>query len=84
MAKPGGGMRPRQIGGRGEVAVRRVRYQVATSLDGYIAGPKGEYDWIIHDPEIDFRVLFAQFDTLLMGRSTYELTASAGPGLGLA
>ena len=61
--------------------MRRVRYQVATSLDGYIAGPKGEYDWIIHDPDIDFRELFAQFDTLLMGRSTYELTASAGPGL---
>jgi dihydrofolate reductase len=68
--------------GREEVAMRRVRYSVATSLDGYIAGPKGEYDWIIMDPDIDFRALFAQFDTLLMGRSTYELTtASAGPGL---
>ena len=32
---------------------RRVRYQVAMSLDGFIAGPNGEADWIITDPEID-------------------------------
>jgi dihydrofolate reductase len=42
------------------------------SLDGYIAGPKGEADWIITDPEIDFRALFAQFDTFLIGRRTFE------------
>jgi dihydrofolate reductase len=41
-------------------------------LDGYIAGPKGEADWIVMDPEIDFNALFQQFDTLLMGRKTYE------------
>ena len=35
--------------------MRRVRYVVAMSLDGYIAGPNGEADWIIMDPEIDFR-----------------------------
>src|SRR5262245_37289093 len=52
--------------------MRRVRYQVATSLDGYIAGPKGEADWIIMDPDIDFRALFAQFDTVLIGRRTFE------------
>ena len=32
---------------------RRIRYQVACSLDGFIAGPQGEYDWIVVDPEID-------------------------------
>lgn len=52
--------------------MRRIRYQVACSLDGYIAGPGGEYDWIPHDPDIDFDELTAQFDTLLMGRRTYE------------
>src|SRR5262245_52786649 len=52
--------------------MRRVRYQVATSLDGFIAGPKGEADLIIMDPEIDFRAMFAQFDTVLIGRRTFE------------
>jgi dihydrofolate reductase len=47
-------------------------------LDGYIAGPKGEADWIIMDPDIDFRALFAQFDTLLMGRRTFEVLAREG------
>ena len=53
--------------------MRRIRYQVATSLDGYIAGPKGEADWIIMDPDIDFRALYAQFDAALIGRRTFEV-----------
>jgi len=61
--------------------MRRVRYQVACSLDGYIAGPNGEYDWIIMDPEIDFNAIFSQFDTLLMGRRTYEVTGVPSPGM---
>ena len=53
--------------------MRRIRYVVAASLDGYIAGPKGEADWIVSDPDIDFRALFAQFDTVLIGRQTFEV-----------
>jgi dihydrofolate reductase len=49
-------------------------------LDGYIAGPKGEADWIITNPEIDFRALFEQFDTFLLGRRTFEMMARAGRG----
>jgi dihydrofolate reductase len=44
------------------------------SLDGYIAGPKGENDWIVIDPDFDFRALMGGFDTILMGRKTYEAT----------
>jgi dihydrofolate reductase len=53
--------------------MRRLRYGVAMSLDGFIAGPRGEYDWIVPDPAIDFAAIHAQFDTLLMGRRTYEV-----------
>jgi dihydrofolate reductase len=60
--------------------MRRVRYVVAMSLDGYIAGPNGEVDWIIMDPEIDFQALFEQFDTFLMGRRTFEGMGGAGGG----
>jgi hypothetical protein len=58
--------------------VRRIRYRVAMSLDGYIAGPHGEFDWIIGDPEMDFGALFQQFDTLLVGRGTFEFMVEHG------
>jgi dihydrofolate reductase len=61
--------------------MRRIRYQVAMSLDGYIAGPKGEADWIVMDPEIDFGEMMSQYDTLLMGRKTYEASQSMGGGM---
>jgi dihydrofolate reductase len=61
--------------------MRRIRYQVAVSLDGYIASPNGENDWIVMDPDIDFEAVFAEFDTLLMGRRTFELTKDGFPGM---
>jgi dihydrofolate reductase len=60
--------------------MRQVVYAVAASLDGFIAGPNGESDWIVVDPEIDFAAIFARFDTFLLGRKTYETTRSAGGG----
>ncbi|HEV8070086.1 MAG TPA: dihydrofolate reductase family protein [Planctomycetaceae bacterium] len=67
--------------------MRRICFSVAMSLDGYIAGPTGEADWIVRDPEVDFGAMFARFDTLLMGRRTFELTQSPGaptmPGVSL-
>jgi dihydrofolate reductase len=60
--------------------VRRLRYQVATSLDGYIAGPSGEFDWIVMDPDIDFAALLAQFDTAVMGRKTFLAALEQGGG----
>jgi dihydrofolate reductase len=63
--------------------MRRIRYQVAMSLDGYIAGPKDEADWIVMDPDIDFGALFEQFDTFLLGRRTFEAMERAGQGMSL-
>lgn len=57
---------------------RRLRYQVAASLDGFIADPNGGYDWIVPDPAIDFKALYAQFDTVVMGRKTFDLVAAQG------
>ena len=56
--------------------MRKIRYGVAMSLDGYIAGPNGEFDWIEMEPEFDFGKLWAQFDTGLMGRRTYEIAVA--------
>jgi dihydrofolate reductase len=65
---------------------RRLRYGVAMSLDGFIAGPGGEYDWIVADPSIDFAAMYRAFDTAVMGRKTYQVLAAQGghgalPGL---
>lgn len=62
--------------------MRRVRYSAATSLDGYIAGQNGEHDWIVMDPALDFRSYFAQFDTVLIGRKTYEASIEQHGGGG--
>lgn len=60
--------------------MRRVCYSVAMSLDGFIAGPNGEYDWIPMDPDIDFAALFKDFDTILMGRKSYEAASKQSGG----
>ena len=54
---------------------RRLRYSVAATLDGFIADPDGGYDWIIMDESIDFAKMFEEFDTFVMGRKTWDVSA---------
>jgi dihydrofolate reductase len=64
--------------------MRRIRYCCAVSLDGYIAGPGGEFDWIVTDPEMDFGAMSEQFDAYLLGRKTFEATGGgdrSSPGV---
>jgi dihydrofolate reductase len=60
--------------------MRKIVYSVAMSLDGYLAGPNGESDWIVMDPEIDFTGMMARFDTIVMGRRTFEAAQAMGGG----
>lgn len=60
--------------------MRRLCYNVAMSLDGFIARPDGSFDWIVEDSTIDFAALFARFDTLVMGKKTFDVMASQPPG----
>ena len=58
----------------------KITLYIAPTLDGYIAGPNGEIDWlsVLEQPGEDYG--YAQFydsvDALVMGRKTYELAAS--------
>ena len=58
--------------------MRKLVAGFAASLDGYIEGPNGEYDWIIIDKEIDFAAHFKRFDTYLFGRRSYEQIIAMG------
>ena len=58
--------------------MRRLRYNVATSLDGYIADSQERFDWIPNDNSVDFAGLFARVDTFVLGRRTYETVLATG------
>ncbi len=60
--------------------MRKVVVLNRISLDGYFAGPNGEIDWFVHDPEVD-KAAHAMMspDTLLLGRITYQMFESYWP-----
>lgn len=60
--------------------MRKIVMLNRVSLDGFFAGPNGEIDWFIHDPEVDKAAHeMMQPDTLLLGRVTYQMFESYWP-----
>lgn len=57
-------------------------YFAAASLDGFIAGPKGDLDWLHafegRDEDHGFAEFFGGVDGLVMGRKTYEVCRGFG------
>lgn len=53
---------------------RKVKLFIATSLDGYIAGPHGEIDWLFTDQDYGYTEFISGIDTIIMGRKSYEAT----------
>ena len=60
--------------------MRKVTYGAACSLDGYIAGPAGELDWLHWSDDVNALMAetWAKTDTVLMGRKTWEFAAASG------
>ena len=57
-------------------------YYVVASLDGYIARPDGQVDWLQEAEDTDddhgYTAFYAGIDGLLMGRATYDVVRSFG------
>src|SRR5437868_726421 len=62
--------------------MRKLVAGFAISLDGFIAGPNGEFDWIPINKEIDFAEMMKRYDTYLIGRKTYDLVKKSGQSFG--
>jgi len=58
--------------------MRKVILGLAVSLDGYIEGPNGEYDWCFTDQDYGMSTFFKSIDSIFMGRKSYEISKAAG------
>jgi dihydrofolate reductase len=61
--------------------MRRIIWLTHISLDGFVAGPNGEIDWIYLEDQLfeDGHELIKTADTALYGRVTYQIMESYWP-----
>lgn len=61
--------------------MRKIIYWVHTSVDGFIDGPNGEFDWPMMGPELSAysEGLDKGVDTLLFGRPVWEMMVGFWP-----
>ncbi|MDQ7904096.1 dihydrofolate reductase family protein [Phytohabitans sp. ZYX-F-186] len=61
--------------------MRKIIYWVHTSVDGYVDGPNGEFDWPMMGPELSAYSdgLDRRVDTLLFGRPVWEMMVNFWP-----
>jgi dihydrofolate reductase len=55
---------------------RKVVLFIAASLDGCIAGPRGEIDWLFDDQDYGYAAFYSGVELLAMGRRTYAACAA--------
>src|SRR5690606_18296608 len=53
--------------------MRKVILGLAVTLDGYIEGPNGEYDWCFTDKDYGLNEFFARIDAVFIGRKSYAV-----------
>ncbi|AMR30881.1 hypothetical protein A0256_05310 [Mucilaginibacter sp. PAMC 26640] len=53
--------------------MRKIILNVAVSLDGFIEGPAGDYDWCLTDQDYGMAAFFEETDAIFIGRKSYEL-----------
>jgi len=60
--------------------MRKVILGLAVSLDSFIEGPNGEYDWCFTDHDYGLSTFFKRVDTVFVGRKTYEMSSGMEGG----
>ena len=58
--------------------MRKIILGLAVSLDGFIEGPNGEYDWCFTDQDYGMTEFYKRIDSLFIGRRSYELLLTLG------
>jgi len=58
--------------------MRKVILNLAVSLDGFIEGPDGEFDWCFDDQDYGLKEFYNSVDSIFMGRKSYELIVKMG------
>lgn len=53
--------------------MRKIILGLAVSLDSFIEGPNGEFDWCFTDQDYGMCEFFKRVDAVFMGRKSYEL-----------
>lgn len=62
--------------------MRKIILNLAVSLDGFIEGPNGEYDWCFSDQDYGLSDFFKRIDTAFIGRKTYQTILDQGDNAG--
>ena len=50
-----------------------ILLNLAVSLDGFIEGPQGEFDWCLTDQDYGMTAFLARCDAIIFGRKSYEV-----------
>lgn len=58
--------------------MRNLILQLAVSLDGFIEGPAGEFDWCFTDQDYGMSDFSKRIDAIFLGRKSYELVQGMG------
>jgi len=61
--------------------MRKVILGLAVSLDGFIEGPKGEYDWCSTDQDYGLKEFFKRINSIFVGRKSYEMSLGMEGGI---
>ena len=59
--------------------MRKIILNLCMSLDGFIEGPNGEFDWCFTDQDYGMSDFLARIDTIFFGRHSFDVLQATAP-----